>query len=132
MLMPNVKHYMTREPYSIRSTDSLTCAKDVMRSHLVRHLPVIDGERLVGVLSDRDISVVEAVPGTDLDHVEVGRVMEPPIAVWGEDPLDEVSDLMAKQRRDCVVVKGGNGVAGIFTATDALQALADLVRRATA
>jgi hypothetical protein len=34
--------------------------------------------------------------------------------------------------RDCVVVRGGHGVAGVFTATDALQALADIVRRATA
>lgn len=132
MLMPCVKRYMTREPYSVASTDSLTRAKTLMRNHAIRHLPVIDGGRLVGLVSDRDVSVVEAVPGIDLDCVEVARVMEPPLHVWGEDPIDEVSERMASERRDCVIVQGGHGVAGIFTATDALRALADLVRRATA
>jgi acetoin utilization protein AcuB len=132
MLMPSVKRYMTREPYSIASTDNLLRAKALMQNHLIRHLPVIDGERLVGIVSQRDVNVVEAVPGVDLTNVEVARVMEPPVHVWGEDPLDAVSEMMAKHRRDCVVVKGSHGVTGIFTATDALNALADLVRRATA
>lgn len=132
MLMPTVKRYMTREPYSIASTDNLTRAKDLMLKHGIRHLPVVDGARLVGVLSDRDLDVVQAVPGIDLAHVEVGRVMALPLPVWGETPIDEVSTLMAKTKSDCVVVQGGQGVEGIFTATDALQALADLVRRATA
>lgn len=130
--MPSVKRYMTREPYSVASTDSLMRAKTMMRSHAIRHLPVIDGDRLVGIVSDRDVGVVEAVPGLDLEHVEVGRVMEAPLRVWGEDPLDEVSERMVSERRDCVIVQGGQGVAGIFTATDALRALAELVRRATA
>jgi acetoin utilization protein AcuB len=132
MLMPSVKSYMTREPHSITSTESLLRAKALMSSHSIRHLPVIDGERLLGIVSDRDVDVVEVVPGTNLACIEVARVMEPPIHVYGEDPIDDVSELMAKQKRDCVVVKGGHGVVGIFTATDALQALADFVRRATA
>lgn len=132
MLMPNVKRYMTREPYSVASTDSLNRAKTLMQNHLIRHLPVIDGGRLVGVVSDRDVSVVAAVPAIDLDRIEVARVMGPALDVWGETPIDEVSELMANKKRDCVVVKGGHGVEGIFTATDALHALTDLVRRATA
>lgn len=132
MLMPNVKHFMTREPYSVASTDSLRRAHDLMHRHAVRHLPVLDGGRLVGIIADRDVAVVGAVPGIDLGHVEVSRVMEPPLDVWGETPIDEVSSLMADRKRDCVIVRGGHGVEGIFTATDALRALAELVRRATA
>lgn len=132
MLMPNVKRYMTREPYSINSAENLARAKTLMRMHLIRHLPVVDGDKLVGVLSDRDVAVVEAVPGVDLAHVEVARVMEPALTAWGDEAIDEVSVKMAEQKRDCVVVCGGHGVAGVFTATDALQALADIVRRATA
>jgi acetoin utilization protein AcuB len=132
MLMPSVKRYMTREPYSIASTETMACAKTLMRMHAIRHLPVIDGGRLVGMISDRDVSVIEAVPGLDLERVEVARVMERPSQVWGEDPIDEVSERMANEKRDCVVVQGGPGVVGVFTATDALRALADLVRRATA
>ncbi len=131
MLMPNVKRYMTREPYSIASNDNLKRAKTLMRLHLIRHLPVVDGDKLVGIIADRDVAAIEAVPGIDLEHVEIARVMEAPLAARGEDPIDEVSAMMANQKRDCVVVCGGHGVAGVFTATDALQALADLARRAT-
>jgi acetoin utilization protein AcuB len=132
MLMPNVERYMTREPVSVTSTDTLALAKRMMESHSVHHLPVIDEGRLVGIISDRDIHVVAAVPGIDFSRVLVARVMAPPIEVRSETPIDEVSTLMAEQRHDCVVVQGGQGVEGIFTATDALQALATLVRRATA
>jgi acetoin utilization protein AcuB len=132
MLMPNMKRYMTREPYSVASRDNLARAKQLMTKHQIRHLPVVDGDRLVGIISERDVAVVEAIPGMDLAFVEVGRVMEHPLSVWAEEPLDEVSALMAEHRRDCVVVKSGHGIAGIFTATDALRALSDVIRRATA
>jgi len=132
MLMPTVKWFMTREPYSVTSTDSLARARELMHKHSVRHLPVVDGDQLVGIIGERDVAVVSAVPGIDLFHVEVARVMEAPIDVWGETPIDEVSTMMAERKRDCVVVRGGHGVEGIFTATDALRALAELVRRATA
>jgi acetoin utilization protein AcuB len=122
---------MTREPYSVTSVDSLARVRHMMLSHSIRHLPVIDGARLVGVVSDRDIVAIEGVPGVDLDHVEVARVMSKPVQVWGETPLDEVSELMTKRKSDCVVVQGGHGVAGIFTSSDALTALTDLLRRAT-
>lgn len=131
MLMPNVKRYMTREPYSVSAKDSVRRARNLMEEHLIRHLPVLDGEKLVGVVSQHDLDVVAAVPDLDLERMQVARVMTPPIEVWGETPIDEVSALMKDTRRDCVVVKGGHGVEGIFTATDALEALADLVRRAT-
>lgn len=130
--MPTVDRYMTREPYSVASTNSLERARDLMHRHMIRHLPVIDDDRLIGVISDRDVTTVAAVPGMDLDHVEVSRVMTPPLYVWGTAPLDEVSDLMSERKADCVVVRGGHGIEGIFTAVDALAALSDLLRRATA
>jgi acetoin utilization protein AcuB len=132
MLMPQIDRYMTREPYSVTSTETLARARSLMASHGIRHLPVIDGERLVGMISDRDLAAIESVPGVDLAHVEIARVMSPPLQVWGETPLDEVGELMTNRRADCVVVQGGHGVAGIFTTADAIAALTDLLRRATA
>ncbi len=131
MLMPSVDRYMTREPYSIASTATLDRGRLLMQRHDIRHLPVVDGDKLVGMICDRDIAVMSALPGVDLSHVEVSRVMSPPVDVWGETPLDEVSELMTKQRTDYVVVRGGQGLEGIFTAVDALVALSDLLRRAT-
>ncbi len=132
MLMPTVDRYMTREPYRVASSDTLDIVKTLMREHDIRHLPVVDGGRLVGIISERDLHVVEAVPGIHLSHVEVARVMAPPIDVWAETPIDQVSTLMAEKKLDCVVVQGGQGIEGVFTATNALLALTDLARRATA
>lgn len=132
MLMPQIDRYMTREPYSIASTETLARARTLMHAHQIRHLPVIDGDRLVGVISDRELVAVEGIPGIDLAHIEVARLMNVPVQVWGETPLDEVGELMTERRADCVVVQGGHGVAGIFTASDAISALTDLLRRATA
>lgn len=132
MLMPGIDRYMTREPYSVASTDSLARVQRMMLAHSIRHVPVIDGGRLVGVVSDRDVAAVEGIPDVDLAVLGVARVMRAPVQVWGETPLDEVSELMTSRKTDCVVVQGGDGVAGIFTVTDALAALTDLLRRATA
>jgi acetoin utilization protein AcuB len=132
MLMPQIDRYMTREPYSVTSTETLAHARSLMLANSIRHLPVIDGERLVGMISDRDLAAIESVPGINLAHVEVARVMSAPLQVWGEMPLDEVGELMTKRKADCVVVQGGQGVAGIFTTADAITALTDLLRRATA
>jgi CBS domain-containing protein len=132
MLMPTVDRYMTREPYSVASTDSLARVRHLMLVHSIRHLPVIDAGRLIGVVADRDLTAVEAMPGVNFDHVEVVRVMTKPLQVWGETPLDETCELMAQRKADCVVVQGGHGVQGIFTTTDAITALTDLLRRATA
>ncbi len=132
MLMPTINQFMSRAPYSVGSTESLARAKTLMRVHTIRHLPVIDGTEVVGVVSDRGVLAVESVPGMDLGHVEVARVMEPPVCVAGDDPVDQVTDLMASQKLDCVVVRGRKGVEGIFTTVDALAALAELARRATA
>lgn len=132
MLMPSVSRYMSREPYSVSSTSSLARARQVMRDHEIRHLPVVDGDRILGVIGEGEVRVVEAVPGTDLERIEIARVMRPPTCVWGETPLDEVSRMMMEHKSDCVVVLGGHGVEGIFTATDALRALGELLQRVTA
>ena len=130
MLMPAVSRYMTREPYTIPSSSTAGRARDVMRGHLIRHLPILDGTELVGLVGAEELRALANVPGVDLDHVEIGKVMHKPLTVWGQMPLDQVADLMSDNKAECVVVLGGHGVQGIFTATDALRALSDLLQRA--
>ncbi len=130
MLMPEVSRYMTREPYTIPSTCTASRARDMMRSHLIRHLPILDGTELVGIVSADELQALSGIPGVDLDHVEIAKVMHRPLTVWGSAPLDEVADLMSDEKAECVVVLGGHGVQGIFTAVDALRALSSLLQRA--
>ncbi|MEO8704323.1 MAG: CBS domain-containing protein [Kofleriaceae bacterium] len=122
---------MTREPYRIEGTASLEDARSLMTSHGIRHLPVMAGDKLLGIVSEADVRLVQAVPGVDLSHVELARVLTVPTCVWGETELDEVADLMAAKKCDCVVVLGGDGVQGIFTSNDAVRALREILARAT-
>lgn len=130
MLMPAISRYMTREPYTIAASATAAAARTVMQSHLVRHLPIVDGSELVGLVGDAELEAMSKVPGADLGKLGVASAMTKPVTVWGSASLDEVAELMAEKRCDCVVVLGGHGVQGIFTATDALRALSDLLQRA--
>jgi len=131
MTKTKVRNIMSTPVEFLSVGDSLDLARHLMKAGRIRHLPVIDGETLVGVISDRDIAVVEAVPGVHLDHVEVARVMQAPLSAWSKDGIDDASEKMATNKRDCLVVHSGHGVLGVFTATDALLALAEIARRAT-
>jgi len=89
----------------------------------------VDGSKLLGLVRHEDIRVVAAVPGVHLENIEASRVMAPPLHVWAEMPLDEVARLMSTNKADCVVVMGGHGVEGIFTASDALLVLDALLQQ---
>lgn len=130
MLMPTVARYMTHEPYSIPSTTSLATIQTLMQTKGFRHVPVVDGGKLLGLVRYEDIRIVEAVPGVHLENIEASRVMAAPLHVWSEMPLDEVARLMSTNKADCVVVMGGHGVEGIFTASDALLVLDALLQQA--
>lgn len=95
----------------------------------IRHLPVIDGNQLVGVISSRDLFLLDALKDRSLHLLKVGDVMtEPPYAVHAQTPISEVATEMAKLRIGSAVVLDGTRVVGVFTTVDALHALADLSR----
>lgn len=132
MLMPEVSRYMTREPYTVPSTTSAAAAREIMEIHQIRHLPILDGTRLVGLLSKPDLDALARASPSQLFKIPVTRVMTEPVSVWGATPLDEVSAKMAETHAECVVVLGGHGVQGIFTANDAFRALSEVLARVVA
>lgn len=103
----------------------------MMSLHRIRHLPVMEDDKLLGIIGENDVRLVAAVPGVDLDQIQVAQVLTSPTCVWSETSLDEVAETMAESKADCVVVLGGHGVQGIFTSSDALRALGDVLQRAT-
>src|SRR6188472_330065 len=56
---PVVRAYMTESPHTIARSRSLTAATRTMRDHQVRHLPVLEGGRIAGILSQRDVLLIE-------------------------------------------------------------------------
>lgn len=116
---------MTPFPHTIGFDQPTKIAIDMMRKHGVRHLPVQDGGKLVGVLSERDISFGLAInQSLTIEDVYTSE----PYVVAPNVKLSEVADKMAKDRIGCAIVADNGKIVGIFTATDACKILADLVK----
>ncbi|MBX3203748.1 MAG: CBS domain-containing protein [Labilithrix sp.] len=117
---------MTPSPHTIGSDQKLARAHKVMREHRLRHLPVLRGGRLVGVLSERDLFFLETIAGVDIDLDAVSDAMTPDVyTAHPDDALRDVARIMAVRRYGCAVVMEDGHLLGIFTATDALRHLAE-------
>jgi acetoin utilization protein AcuB len=127
-----VGSYMTRSVHTIDVEQSLAVARRLMSEHQVRHLPVLQGQALVGVLSDREVEAFQVLPGSR--HLTVEEAMSPNVYVTVEGaPLHDVAEEMAIRRVGSAVVVAaseGTQVLGVFTAVDALRALAETLRSA--
>jgi acetoin utilization protein AcuB len=126
--MTTVGSYMTRAPHTIGAEQTLKVARQLMSDHHVRHLPVLHGGELVGVLSEREVRSFEALPGSSLLTVEEAMVPDAYVTA-ASAPLDTVAGEMASRRLgSAVVVDDASNVVGVFTAVDALRALSDALR----
>lgn len=101
-------------------------AIELMQEHGIRHLPVLDGGTLVGILSEGDLTAVELLERPGLSAVTVAEAMTPdPYTVPQGAPLSEVAQTMADQKYGCAVIVDARGaVLDIFTTNDALRLLA--------
>jgi acetoin utilization protein AcuB len=127
--IPTIQKYMTTSPHSIGVEQPLSKAHDVMRQLGIRHLPVLHGGKLVGMLTDRDLHLVESLAGVDPTKVKVEDAMATVVyAVPPESPLDEVVDTMAEHKYGSAVIMQNEKVVGIFTTVDVCRALAELLR----
>lgn len=91
-----------------------------------RHLPVLDGTRLVGVLTDRDLrwatSSLCAKP-QQLDAEVRTAMSQPPITVDPLDPVEDAARIMREHKIGCLPVMDGSELAGILTGMDILDTL---------
>lgn len=125
--IPRIKTVMTPFPYSIAPSASLEDAKVMMRDHDIRHLPVCHDHIVVGVLSDRELRVGQAL--TDRVALTVADIcLNEPLLVDLEQPLDAVAALMAKRRVGSAIVMRGDKLSGILTTTDVCRLLSDILR----
>jgi acetoin utilization protein AcuB len=130
MLMPSVSKYMSTQPWTIECDASIHEASELMRKHQIRHLPVLEDGRLVGVVSERDLQLLDAADGPRARTVHVNEAMtERPCIVTGDTSLDEVATIMSEHKYGSVIVVGRNGVEGIFTSVDACRVLADVLQQ---
>ncbi|MCZ7682005.1 MAG: CBS domain-containing protein [Sandaracinaceae bacterium] len=121
---PLVREHMTESPHTIGKDQTLDRASAVMRAHGIRHLPVLEGGTLLGILSNRDVYLIETLDDVDPASVTVEEAMTAePYAVAPDTPLKEVVDEMIAHKYGAAVVMEGRDVSGIFTTIDALRVL---------
>ena len=130
---PIVATYMSTQPHSVGSNQPMSVAHKIMREHRIRHLPVLTGGKLLGLLSDRDLNLIEALRDVDPDKVLVEEAMtSDPYTVSPETPLDSVVGTMAEHKYGCAVVMQNAKLVGIFTTVDACRAFAEVLHERAA
>ena len=126
--IPTIAKYMTTSPHSIGVEQTLARAQAVMQEHKIRHLPVLHGGKLVGIVTDRDVHLVESLKDVDPRLVTVSDAMAQSVySVAPEAPLDKVVSEMASRKYGSAIVMQNEKVVGIFTTVDVCRALADLL-----
>lgn len=119
---------MTLAPYTIGRDQPVSLARGLFREHRIRHLPVLDGGQLVGVVSERDIAFVEALRDIDPMTLVVEDAMSLEAYVVTPDALlAEVASHMAEHALGSAIVATAGTVVGVFTTVDALRSLSLLL-----
>lgn len=126
--IPKLTKYMTTTPFAINAEATVEEAMGVMRDKRVRHLPVMKDGKVFGLISDRDLKSIFAFAGANPRSLRVSDVCtDEPYMTKPEAPINEVASEMAQRKVGSALVVDNGKLVGIFTATDACQALSDIV-----
>lgn len=127
--IPSVDRYMTMSPHTVGVDQTLAHVRVLMKEYDVRHLPVLRGGELVGMVTERDLALIAQFPDIDVRATKVEEAMSTSIyKIAPETPLDEVVEEMASKKYGSAVVVQNRKVVGIVTNVDVCFALASLLR----
>ncbi|HVN84513.1 MAG TPA: CBS domain-containing protein [Candidatus Binatia bacterium] len=132
-----VRDLMETEVVTLNSTDNLSLADDIMRLGRIRHLPVVSGKRLVGIVSQRDLfraaisSVLRLRPKAERDwllKIHVSEVMTHPVATVAPDSsVRSAATLMIDKQIGCLPVVEGSDLVGLLTESACMRYLCRLL-----
>jgi acetoin utilization protein AcuB len=125
-----ISDYMTPAPQKIGVNATLASARAVMNELGIRHLPVLAAGELMGIVSQRDIQLLETLRDVDSTKVTVEEAMtQDVLSVAPDAPLAEVARRMVQRKCGSAVITDGKAILGIFTTIDALVALGALLQQ---
>ncbi len=132
-----VRDLMMTEVVTLDASDTLDLADNIMRLGRIRHMPIVSDQKLVGILSQRDLfraaisSVLQFRASTErewLAKVKIREVMTAAVfTVKPTTPLREAVEMMLNKKIGCVVVIAGDRIAGLLSEGDCLHYLARLL-----
>ncbi len=131
----NVAAIMTRDVESIGPDTTVGDALDLMDSMSIRHLPVVNGDALVGLVSDRDLAAHVLPLRAAIAHPDEaktrlaapvsGLLREEVLSVAASDEVSTAIDAMLTFGVGAIPVVEGGSLVGIVTTVDVLQAARD-------
>lgn len=127
--IPTIQKYMTTSPHSIGNDQNLVTAQKMMTKYGIRHLPVLNDGKVVGIISDRDVKFLESLKEVDPATVKMEDIYAEQVFTASPfSKLDDVCDVMAENKYGCAVITDNEKLVGIFTWVDALRAMSELLK----
>lgn len=131
-----VADWMTRQVITVTPEETVLHAMHVMRERGIKHLPVVGGGRLAGVISDRDIKAYCPSKATALDVYEINYLLSKAtvreamgsrlLTIAPDASVEEAALLMLEENIGCLPVVAGETLAGIISDRDIFRALVDI------
>jgi acetoin utilization protein AcuB len=119
-----VANRMNKNPVIVEPTETLAQAEAKMHSRNFRHLPIVQGRKLVGMLSDHDIRPHQ---GHLKDTRVTGAMTENPITITPEMAMEDAAEIMLKNKVGGLPVVDKGELVGIVTTTDMLEAFVEIL-----
>jgi acetoin utilization protein AcuB len=128
-----VKDSMTREVVALPPQSTAGEALALCRERRIRHLPVLEGDRLVGIVSDRDLRSATPALGDPARAEALGRILVHEVmacevaTAHPDDPIEEAANAMRERKIGCLPVVEDDALVGIVTSSDVMEALVYLM-----
>jgi CBS domain-containing protein len=125
---------MTTDLVTLRIDDTLRLADDMLHLTQVRHFPVLDGDRVAGIINQDDLlhasmSALVRRPQQTLRNVlgtvMVKDVMKAATTISADTPIYAAAEIMVERGIECLLVLDGGKLVGLVTRTDLLRELAN-------
>jgi CBS domain-containing protein len=129
-----VSAIMTKNVITLNSTDTLETAERLFKSHGIRHIPVVSGDTIIGMLSYTDLLRISFADAVDEDEGSVDTVVynmftieqvmaKNLVKVSSGTTIKEVAELLAKKEFHALPVVDNDSLVGIVTTTDLINYL---------
>jgi acetoin utilization protein AcuB len=132
-----VRNYMSPNPLTVEPDISFPEAMGILRRKKIRRLPVVEHDRLIGIVVEEDLLSNQPSPATTLSIHEMYALLErlrvrqimsrPVITVEGICPIEEAARIMVEHKIGCLPVMDGEKLVGIITETDIFKTLVEVL-----
>jgi CBS domain-containing membrane protein len=142
-MFKTVEDIMTQRVIFVHEEDSMETIRDGMEAYGLRHIPVVEGGKVVGLLSHRDLlrlsdhqfrtsSLSQAIDDKRMNETFVADVMTRDVRTAPPDmPLADAAEILLKHKFGCLPVTNADGtLIGIVTEHDFLKAMVEMLRSA--